>query len=152
MRSVVPWKWVRRDAAPVTRGEDWFDRLWDTPFDSLFPAVRMPSFSGLPSVDVSETRKEVTVRAEIPGMDREHIQLTWNNGILRISGEKCDKTGKNEKGRYHRECRYGTFSRDVALGKSVDYANAKAKYKNGVLTVRIPKSEAAGKAIEVKVN
>ncbi len=151
MKSLIPWGQSRRNATPARRG-DWLDRMWEGPFDSLLPFRGPTLTSRMPSVDVSEGEKEVKVRMEIPGMTEKDIDLTWHDGVLRIRGEKNDEKEEKKKGRYYRECSYGSFCRDVALGKSVDCGKAKAKYKNGVLTVMFPKIESARKAIEVKVD
>lgn len=150
MKSLIPWKVGRHNATPA-HSSNWLDRMWDDPFESLLPTLgTLPKH--LPSVDVSEDKKEVKVRAEIPGMSEKDIELTWHNGVLRIRGEKHDEKEEKKKNRYYRECSYGSFCRDIAVGDSVDYSKAKAKYKNGVLSVTLPKSESAQKSIEVKVN
>jgi HSP20 family protein len=151
MKNLIPWKWGQRNAAPA-RQDDWFGRVWDNPLDSFFPAVGSSFSSGMPSVDVSEDKKDVTVRAEIPGMTEKDINLTWHDGVLRIRGEKRDEKEEKKKDRYYRECSYGSFARDIALGNAVDFSKAKAKYKHGVLTVALPKVETAAKAIEVRVD
>jgi len=150
MKSLIPWKWGRKSAAPA-RSNDWFDAAlsaWDDPFGWLFPSRVSPR---LPTVDVTEDKKEFKVRAEIPGMSKDDIDLTWNDGILTIRGEK--RGGKEEKknGRYYRECSYGSFYRNITTGKGVDWQNAKARYKNGVLTVALPKTELSDKTIKVAV-
>jgi len=133
-------------------GDDWFDRVWQSPIENaLFP------FSGsrasrLPTVDVAEDKNEVTVRAEVPGMTEKDIDLTWHDGMLNIRGEKKSEKEEKKSGGYYRECSYGSFSRDIPLGDGVDWKGAKAKYKNGVLTVKLPKTESSHKTIEVKVN
>ena len=152
MKSLIPWRQKEKDAIPAVWNDDWFDRALWSPFtktSSLFPK---PFFSGMPSVDVSEDKDEVTVRAEVPGLTEKDLELTWHDGILRIRGEKKAEKEEKKKGRYFRECSYGSFSRDIELGNSVDWKGAKAKYKHGVLNVSLPKTEKARKAIEIKVN
>jgi len=151
MKSLIPWKWGQKSAAPA-RSDDWFDRWWDGPFDSFLPGLHHSFSANLPSVDVSEDKKEIKVKAEIPGMTEKDIDLTWHNGVLSIRGEKKDEKEEKKNDRYYRECSYGSFCRNINLGYSVDWSNARAQYKNGVLTVSLPKSESAGKAIEVKVS
>jgi len=85
-------------------------------------------------------------------MTDEDITLTWNDGVLRIRGEKRDEKEERKKDRYYRECSYGTFSRDIPLGTSVDWKKAVAKYRNGVLTVTLPRTGETRKAIEVKIS
>ncbi len=151
MKSLVPWNRAKRSAAPM-RLDHWFDRVWEDPFDTFFPVFNRSFSSSLPSVDVSENKKEVTVKAEIPGMTEKDIELTWNNGVLNIRGEKKEEKEDKKKDSYYRECRYGSFSRDIPLGNALEWSNARAKYKHGVLTVTIPKTEQARKAVEIKVN
>jgi len=123
-----------------------------TPLKTPYRLFFGSGLSRLPTVDVAEDKSEVTVRAEVPGMNERDIDLTWCDGVLRIRGEKRSEREVNKKEHFYRECSYGCFSRDVPLGNNVDWSNAKAKYNNGVLTVRLPKTETSRKTIEVKVN
>jgi len=151
MKSLIPWRPGQKHASPA-RLNGWFDRWRNDSFNSFLPAFAQPLFSRPPSVDVSEDKKEVRVRAEIPGMTDKDIQLTWHDGVLRIRGEKRDEKEDRKRDHYYRECSYGSFSRDIPLGNSVDWKNAAAKYRNGVLTVRLPKTAETSKAIEVKIS
>jgi len=151
MKSLIPWRPGQKHAAPARR-DGWFDRWMNDPFDSLFPSLAQPLFSRLPSVDVSEDKKEIRVRAEISGMTDKDSQLTRHDGMLRIRGEKRNEKEERKKDRYYRECNYGSFSRDIPLGKNVDWEKVAAKYRNGVLTVTLPKTGATTKAIEVKIS
>jgi HSP20 family protein len=103
-----------------------------------------------PAFDVSETKKELIVEAEVPGMDKKDIRINLSNGVLTIQGEKKHEK-KEEKENYHRlERRYGAFSRTMRLPVEVDPDKVDATYKNGLLTVTLPKSEAVEpKKIEV---
>lgn len=105
-----------------------------------------------PAVDVSETDNEYTIKAEIPEVKKEDVKVTLQDGELTIQGER--KQEKEEKGkRYHRiERSYGSFLRSFSLPVNVDDSKAKAEFKDGVLTLTLPKSEQAKpKAIDVKV-
>jgi HSP20 family protein len=105
-----------------------------------------------PAVDVSETDNEYTIKAEIPEVKKEDVKVTMQDGMLTIQGER--KQEKEEKGkRYHRvERSYGSFLRSFELPANVDEARAKADFKDGVLSLTLPKTEKAKpKAIEVKV-
>ena len=108
MKSLIPWKWGQKTAAPV-RSDDWISRWWDDPFDTFLPGPHRSFSANLPSVDVSEGKKEVKVKAEIPGMTEKDIDLTWHNGVLNIRGEKKDEKEEKDKDRYYRECSYGSF-------------------------------------------
>jgi HSP20 family protein len=105
-----------------------------------------------PLADITEDEKEYLIKAELPEVKREDVKVTVENGVLTITGER--KFEKEEKKRkYHRvERGYGTFMRSFSLPDDADANKVKAEFKNGVLTVRLPKSEhAKPKQIEVNV-
>ena len=105
-----------------------------------------------PLVDVSETEKEFVVRAEIPDVRKEDVKVRVEDGMLRITGER--HLEKEDKGRkYHRiERCYGSFERVMSLPENCKPDEMSAEYKDGMLTLSVPKTEvAAPKAIEVKV-
>jgi len=99
----------------------------------------------VPRLDISESEKEVVVSVELPGMDEKDLEVNFSNGRLTISGEKKDeREEEGEDKSYHLlERSYGSFSRAVDLGDAVDAAKAGAVFKNGILTVKVPKAEAA---------
>jgi HSP20 family protein len=104
-----------------------------------------------PPLDVEETDKEILVRAEIPGVKAEELDLSIANGALVISGEKKESQERKEKGYFHQERRFGSFRREVPLPAAVDEANVEAEYKDGVLHVKLYKAqEALPKRIPVK--
>ena len=152
MKSLIPWKNKQENAAPSVWSDDWFDRTWENPFSLLTAPFGSAGMPRVPSVDVSEDDRNVTVRAEIPGMNQKEIDLSWQSGILRIRGEKKHEREEKRKGRTYNECSYGYFSRDIPLGDRVDWSGATAKYKHGVLTVTLPKTEKARNRVEIKVN
>ena len=96
-----------------------------------------------PSVDISEDDKEYVVRAELPGLSKKDVNVTFENGILNISGDRQQE--KEQRGRrYHRvECSYGKFSRAFTLPGDMDPNQIKAEFKDGVLFVHVAKSESA---------
>jgi HSP20 family protein len=105
-----------------------------------------------PLADITEDEKEYLIKAELPEMKKEDVKVTVENGVLTISGErKFEKEEKNKK--YHRvERGYGTFVRSFTLPDDADAGKVKAEFKNGLLTVHLPKSEQAKpKQIEVNV-
>jgi len=152
MTSLIPWRVKRDNTAPVLWNDDWFGRVWENPFKHFIAPFSNERFSHLPKVDVHEDKTSVSVRAEIPGMSEKDIQCTWNDGVLRIHGEKKNDHEEKKNGRRYRECSYGSFSRDIPLGDNVDWKGAKAKYRSGVLTVTLPKTAVAKKSITVKIN
>ncbi len=109
------------------------------------PVCRSGRRAGLaaftPRVDVSETDTEVTVAAELPGLDEKDITVEMEDGYLSIRGERKDE--KEDKGRnwYRKERSYGTFHRAIALPAEVDGEKAKAKFAKGILTITMPKRE-----------
>ena len=113
----------------------------DIPFRDL---ATTEGFDFTPRLDVTETEKNVEVKAELPGMDRKDIDITLDHDLLVIKGEKRQET--EEKGEhFHRiERHYGTFHRAVRLPVEVETKKINAQFKDGVLTVTMPKT-AAGK-------
>jgi HSP20 family protein len=105
-----------------------------------------------PLTDITEDDKEYLVKVELPEMKKEDVKVTVENGTLRISGErKAEKEEKTKK--FHRiERSYGSFLRSFTLPEGADGTKVNAEYKDGVLTVHLPKTaEAKPKAIDVKV-
>lgn len=147
MKSLIPWKRKNQDAVLSTAwGDD-----WSGPFKNIFAPLSPSLGARIPVVDVSETRNDVTVRAEVPGMSEKDLRLTWQSGVLRIRGEKSDEREEKRKNGSSCSRSYGCFSRDIPLGDRVDWKGARAKYHSGVLTVKLPKREAGKKAMEIKV-
>ena len=105
-----------------------------------------------PAVDVIETDEEFQIRAELPGVEKKDVKLSVENGVLLISGHREHEKAENGK-RYHKMERvYGSFARSFTVPAAVDVHKVTAEFKNGLLTVRLPKSEKARpKSIEVQV-
>ena len=105
-----------------------------------------------PSVDISETEEEYQIKAEIPDVRKDDVKVTVEDGVLTIQGRRNQE--KEEKGtKYHRiERSYGSFARTFSLPDVIEADKVNAEFKDGVLNLRLPKSEKAKpKAIEVKV-
>ena len=144
--DLIQWRPFRE----VSRLRSEMDRLWDEYFGPGRRAFRMEE-AWLPAVDVSETGDKITVKAEIPGMEAKDIEISMVGDTLTIKGEKkAEKEEKDEN--YHMvERSYGSFSRAMKLPAVVDAEKVEATYKNGVLTVVLPKKEEVKpKAIEIK--
>jgi HSP20 family protein len=112
--------------------------------------ITLPEWT--PLADITEDETEYLIKAELPEMKKEEVKVTVENGVLTISGER--KFEKEEKKRkYHRvERGYGTFMRSFTLPDNADATKIKAEFKNGLLTVHLPKTEhAKPKQIEVNV-
>ncbi|HUW27455.1 MAG TPA: Hsp20/alpha crystallin family protein [Sulfuriferula sp.] len=113
------------------------------------PPDRFPSWSMLAG-EVEETEKSILVRLEVPGLDRDDLELMIEGNTLRVSGEKR-YAREDEGGSYHiMERAYGSFQRLIQLPQEVDGEQAEASLNNGVLTVRLPKTGApSGRRIKV---
>ncbi len=93
------------------------------------------------SVDVYETDNEFCVRSPIAGLEPDEIDVSAENNMLTIKGERKEEEKEEGKNYYYQECYWGSFARQIALPENVDTNNIKASLKKGVLTVRIPKKE-----------
>lgn len=113
--------------------------------DALTPFSRMGSSMRVPDTDVIERENEIRVICELPGMKTEEVELSLENNVLTISGEKTEKrdNGAAEDTYHLSERRWGRFSRSFVLPREVDSERIQANFENGVLTVTIPKSERA---------
>ncbi len=106
-----------------------------------------------PRVDVTETEHDFTVHAELPGLRKEDIQVTLEDNLLTIAGERKREDEQKDEQFYRRERAYGTFKRSFGLGTEVDADKIAANYKDGILTLTLPKSEAAKpRQIDVSVS
>jgi HSP20 family protein len=144
MRSLRPW-------TGITDLKQEMDRLFDRMFDA-----RWGEFGAIgdwaPSLDLSETKDALVVKVEVPGMDAKDIQVSLQEGLLTVQGEK--KHEKEEKGERHHlvERSYGAFTRSVRLPVGVDSGKVNATFTKGVLVVTMPKAPGAkAVAIPVKV-
>ena len=130
------------------------DRFFDLPLMRMFEdADEGVTSSWVPAVDVMETESGVRLRAELPGMTDEDVEITVENNQLILQGEK-KFVHEAEEGNYRRlESRYGSFYRRFSLPATVDQENIDAEFKNGVLEVFLPKlEEAKPKKISVRVS
>ena len=142
--------------------ERWFDRMvedfWRRPFPTLLRPERWwPAETGtmmrMPAVDVYEEKDDVVIKAEIPGLSKEDISVQVIGSTLMIKGEKKREEEVKEDDYYRCERSFGSFTRAVALPSDVKADQVKASFKNGVLEVRMPKTEEAKKkAITVKID
>ena len=140
-------RWNQQDTRPFG---DTMDRAFGNFFNAYgsldFPWTTLRGNSNVawePFVDIYETADEVVVHAELPGMNREDIELTMEKGVLTLSGQRQANNDAPADSYLRLERRYGRFVRSFALPGVVDHDNIKAEYANGVLTVRLPKLEAA---------
>lgn len=120
-----------------------FDRLFNQMLNEGWGGAALERGQGsfLPAVDVRETPEALTFHAELPGLTKENVQITLENQVLTISGERrLEKEAKGET--FHRvERTYGSFSRSFTLPGNVKTGEAAAKFADGVLTITLPKLE-----------
>jgi HSP20 family protein len=152
-KAVTPW----RPFMDLTRWERDMDRMMEDFFGRRVSPWRPGSwFRGdelaarAPAVDLFEEKDDIVVKAELPGMDKDSIEVNLTDSTLTIKGEKKKEEEVKEENYYRSERTYGSFVRNVELPKAVHTDKVKATFKNGILEIRIPKTEEA-KAKEIKV-
>jgi HSP20 family protein len=123
-----------------------FEDFWGRPSRRLMlPSGEkgeiVPAESRQPFIDVMETDKEVVATAEMPGLEKQDIKINLTEDRLEISAETKHEEKKEEKGYVYRERRSGSYYRAISLPSPVDPDNSKASYKNGVLEIKMPKTE-----------
>ena len=161
MRDLIPWgrqdsssaplSYNREESSPVLSLRRDVDRLFDDFFRGTVPSTSfLRSSMGWPSVEVSDSDGEVRVTAEVPGMSEKDVELLMEDGILTIRGEK--KSESEDKDRGYSERYYGRFERRVALPSNVDEGGANATFRDGVLTVTLPKSAEAERGRRIPIN
>ena len=106
-----------------------------------------------PAVDISETQEDFQVNADLPGLTKDDVKISYEDGVITIKGEKRQEKEEKEKN-YHRvERRYGAFERSFRLPARVEANKIEAKFKDGVLSLRLPKAEdAKPKEIPIKIS
>jgi HSP20 family protein len=131
---------------------DEIDRIFESPLTELTRTA--PLLSGwAPALDVYEQKDHFIVKAELPGMKKEDIEVSFTDGSLSISGERKSETKHEDAEVYRAERFFGRFQRTVTLPTPVAVDKTKASYKDGVLTVTLPKTEEAKpKHIDVSVS
>jgi HSP20 family protein len=166
VRDLIPW--AREESRRVPSlfrdsGRDPFlslHREVNRLFDDVFRGFdgRLPSFSRAaslggtwPSVEISDNEKQIEVTAEVPGLDEKDIEILLEDGVLTLRGEK--RSESEDKDRQFSERYYGRFERRIPLGYEVENDNVDARFRNGILTVVLPKTAKAqsqAKRIEIK--
>ena len=108
-------------------------------FGTTHKTVPAQTYNWAPAVDIHEEEGCYLLSADIPGVERENIEITLEDGVLILKGERAEADGKNEKLYRRKERQYGTFMRKFTLPDTVDMQNISATVKAGVLSVMIPK-------------
>ncbi len=150
-------RWQRPEVATwpgfgrLTSLRDEIDRLFEEPLATLAHSSHLLS-GWTPALDLYEDNDKFVLKAELPGMKKEDIELSLHDGSLSISGERKDQTEHKEAEVYRAERFFGRFQRTVTLPTPVAADKVNAQYKDGILTVTLPKTEEAKpKQIEVSV-
>lgn len=162
MRDLIPWRRQENAAPQLYREEDrnpftQLRREMDRVFDDF---LRLPMLGGglgsnqgagigWPSVEVKETDDEVRVTAELPGLNEKDVEITAEGGMLTIRGER--KSEHQDRDRGWSERYYGRFERSVALPDGADDAHGEASFRDGVLTIRMPKSQQAARGRRIPI-
>jgi len=145
--DLIQWRPFRE----VSRLRSEMDRLWDDYFGSGRRALKPLGEEWMPAVDVSESGDKITVKAEVPGMEAKDIEISMVGDTLTIKGEKKAEREEKEENYHVVERSYGSFTRAMKLPAPVDPDKVEATYKNGLLTIVLPKKEEVKpKAIEIK--
>jgi HSP20 family protein len=150
-RSLIPW----RPFGEMPRWEREMDRMFGDFFKGRLPSLWEEPWRGLgirePAVDLYEEDDELVVKAELPGMTKNDIDVNVTGKVLTLRGEKKKEEEKKEKDYYQSELVYGAFVRHLNLPTEINPEKAQATFKNGVLEIRLPKSEEAKKK-QIRVN
>ena len=151
--TLIRWTPIRDLATEIFDLQREINRMFDRFFRGFEEEEELKLMKWSPRVDISETDDEYIVRADVPGVSKDDIKITIKDNVLTISGEKKqEKETKNEN--FHRiERVYGSFTRTFTLPGAVKVDKVEARFKDGVLTIKLPKvEEAKAKEIEVKVD
>lgn len=150
--KLTPWR--RQESLPVQSLASWIQRFFDDGWtDTSAVANRLPETftrGNVPAVNVAETDKEMTVTVELPGLKEEDINVTFQGDQLAIRAERKFEEEKKDKQYHFVESQYGTFARTLTMPDGLKRDQIEARYKNGILTLTIPKVEPTP-AMKVKV-
>lgn len=157
LKELVPWRWggLRRweeGDRPFVAFRQEMDRL----FDDFWRGVARPSMLSdgralgevAPLVDETEDEKAYHVAVELPGMNEKDVEVSLSDGLLTIRGEKRQEEQEKGQDYYRKERAFGAFRRSLPIPGEVDESKIHASFKNGVLTVDLPKSEEAQKKVK----
>ncbi|MHC4989865.1 MAG: Hsp20/alpha crystallin family protein [Planctomycetota bacterium] len=156
--QLIPWKRKYRPhrfelAAPthsLRRFRDAADRLLDRFSHEWTDWWGEEGVALMPTMDLAEGEKDITVRLELPGIDPEDVEVSLCGHLLTVTGEKKEKLEERKKNVYHAESRFGSFRRTIELPETADVDDVAAEIRSGVLTIRVAKlTTAAGRHIPV---
>ena len=146
--ALLPIKRSQRETNDLAR----LHREMDDLFHGFFSGWDWPSrgLSRWPALDIAEHDNEYVVTAEIPGCKADDIDISVHNSTLVISGEKKEEEKKEDRGFFHVERSFGSFRRELNLASDIDPEKVQASCENGVLTIKLSKSERA-RPVKIKV-
>ncbi len=146
------WNWSAFDDQLSTLRDD-LNQLFGSPLVNTFTSRAGEFFNTWsPALDVFEDKDHLTVKLEAPGLKKEDFDISFQDGSLTISGERKSETQESDTETSRSERVFGRFHRTISIPKAVDGSNCKAVYKDGILTVKLPKKEEAKpKQIEVQI-
>ena len=147
--SIVRWNPARE----LLGVQNELNRLFHNFFDRDLLETSYRHSSWEPAVDISETAEDFRVNADLPGLSKDDVKISYEDGVLTIKGEKKQESETKEKN-YHRvERSYGMFERSFRLPSRIEVNGIEAKFKDGVLNLRLPKAEdARPKEIPIKIS
>ena len=142
--KLIPWR-KREESLDMERSEHPFEMLHreiNDLFDGYYRGFgglgrRMAGSAGF---ELSETDDEIRVKAELPGMDEKNIEVSLDEGVLTIRGERKDEREEKKRNYQVSEMSYGSFQRSIPLSAEIDHDKVKAVFKRGVLTLTLPKT------------
>lgn len=135
MSNLIRWEPVRE----MMTLREAMDRLFD---DAFTRPLSMSAVSAMPAIDLYQTVDEIVVKAVLPGLKPDEVQISVTGEVLTLRGEFKQQEEKKEATWHMREQRYGSFERSIMLPTEVQTDKAKADFENGILTVSLPKAEA----------
>jgi len=147
--AIVPWRRneersLSQRGDPLSHLRNQINRVFDDFWGESWLGPSREMAAGFwPQVDVTETDKEIKVSAELPGVESKDIDVSVEDGMLTIKGEKKYEREEKDKGQYRMERSYGSFERAIELPAAVDESKAKAEFKKGVLRLTLPKRPGA---------
>ena len=148
MANLIPW-----GMREVKRLKGDINKLFDEFFTRSSFGCSFERRNRMPAIDLSDTGREIVVRAEIPGMDVKDLDISLKGKLLTIKGERKQEQEEKEKSHHSIERRHGFFSRSLELPADVDSDRVKAEYTDGVLKLNLPKAkEQCFEKIEVKTS
>lgn len=136
MTNLVRWD-------PFSELRATMDRLFDEGFSRPWRLLGTGEYEASFPLEVSETDQDLEVKAALPGLRPEDVDISIANGVLTIKAEHKEQTEEKKREYYRREIRYGAYQRSLSLPVSVDADHAEATFENGMLKLRLPKAEAA---------